>query len=149
MPYYIGDVIKDEKRLVARTPEKFRETGIDVKLKTVVTDVDPEERVVRLSDGSILTYEILVMATGTTPFLPPMPGVDLEGVFTLKRLTDAIRIKTYIRERQCRKALIVGAGFIGMEMCEALRSLGIETEVVHRGTMPVNRWDPEFLKVIM
>jgi NADPH-dependent 2,4-dienoyl-CoA reductase/sulfur reductase-like enzyme len=149
MPYYIGDVIKDEKRLVARTPEKFRETGIDVKLKTSVTEIDPDEKVVRLSDGSILPYDILVMATGATPFLPPMPGVDLEGVFTMKWLTDAIRIKAYIKETQCRKALIVGAGFIGMEMCESLRALGIETQVVHRGTLPVNRWDPDFLKVIM
>lgn len=149
MPYYIGDVIKDEKKLVARTPEKFRETGVDVRLKTAVTEIDPDEKVVRLSDGSILPFDILVMATGTTPFVPPVPGVDLEGVFNLKSLTDGIRIKAYIKETQCRKALIVGAGFIGMEMCESLRTLGIETHVVHRGTLPISRWDPEFSKVIM
>jgi len=149
MPYYIGDVIKDEKRLVARTPEKFRESGIDVRLRTRVDDIDAEERVVRLSDKSILSYDILVFATGTTPFVPPIPGIDLDGVFTLKKLTDALRIKTYLRERQCRKAIIIGAGFIGMEMTEAFRSLGIETTIVHRGTAPVNRWDPELSNMIL
>jgi NADPH-dependent 2,4-dienoyl-CoA reductase/sulfur reductase-like enzyme len=143
MPYYIGDVIRDDKKLIARTPEKFRETGIEVRLKTRVDDIDGDEKVVKLSDGTLLAYDALVLGTGTTPFVPPIPGVDLEGVFTLKKLTDALRIKAYLKERNCRKVVIVGAGFIGMEMTEALRRLGIETQIVHRGTTPVNRWDPE------
>jgi NADPH-dependent 2,4-dienoyl-CoA reductase/sulfur reductase-like enzyme len=149
MPYYIGDVIRDDKRLVARTPEKFRESGIDVRLQTRVDDIDADEQVVRLSDGTILAYDILVFGTGTTPFVPAIPGIDLEGVFVLKKLSDALHIKSYLKEKQCRKALIVGAGFIGMEMTEALRGLGIETQIVHRGTVPVNRWDPELSSVIL
>ena len=149
MPYYIGDVIKDEKRLVARTPEKFKESGIDVRLKTRVDDIDADERVVRLSDRTILPYDDLVIGTGTASFVPPIPGIELEGVFTLKKLTDAIRIKAYLKERQCRKAVIVGAGFIGMEMTEAFRGLGLETQIVHRGTVPVNRWDPELSSMVL
>ena len=149
MPYYIGDVIRDDRRLIARTPEKFRESGIEVRLNTRVDDVDGDEKVVRLSDGTLLAYDVLVLGTGTTPFVPPVPGVDLDGVFTLKKLTDALRIKAYLKDRNCRKALIVGAGFIGMEMAEALRRLGIETEIVHRGTTPVNRWDPDLSGMVL
>ena len=90
MPYYIGDVIKDDKKLIARTPEKFMETGINVRLNTRVDDIDGDEKVVRLSDGTLLAYDILVLGTGTMPFVPPVPGVDLDGVFTLKKLTGAV-----------------------------------------------------------
>ncbi|MCX5837711.1 MAG: FAD-dependent oxidoreductase [Deltaproteobacteria bacterium] len=149
MPYYIGDVIQDEKKLIARTPEKFRETGVDVRIDTRVEEVDPKAGRVRLANGEALPYDILVLGTGTTPLLPGIPGETLEGVFTLKNFTDAVRIKAWLRETPRRKAIIVGAGFIGMEMSEALRNLGIETQVFHRGTLPVNRWDPEFGKMVL
>jgi CoA-dependent NAD(P)H sulfur oxidoreductase len=149
MPYYIGDVIQDEKKLIARTPEKFRESGIDVRIDTRVEEVDPKGGRVRLADGEDLPYDILVLGTGTTPLQPGIPGETLEGVFTLKRFTDAVRIKAWLREVPCRKAIIVGAGFIGLEMCEAIRNLGIETQVFHRGTLPVNRWDPELSQAVL
>ena len=149
MPYYIGDVIKEEKKLIARTPEKFRETGIDVRIDTRVEEVDPQSGRVRLAGGEALPYDILVLGTGTKPLLPGIPGEEREGVFTLKKFSDAVRIKAWLRDVPCRKAIIVGAGFIGMEMSEAIRNLGIETQVFHRGTLPVNRWDPEFGKVIL
>jgi len=149
MPYYIGDVIKDEKKLIARTPEKFRETGVDVRIDSRVEEIDGKAGEVRLTDGTRLPYDLLVLGTGTTPLMPGIPGEDREGVFTLKKFTDAVRIKTWLREIPCRKAIIVGAGFIGMEMCEAIRNLGIETQVFHRGTLPVNRWDPEFSQVVL
>jgi NADPH-dependent 2,4-dienoyl-CoA reductase/sulfur reductase-like enzyme len=149
MPYYIGDVIRDEKKLIARTPEKFREAGIDVRIDTRVEEVVLKEGRVRLASGEALPYDILVLGTGTAPLLPGIPGETLEGVFTLKKLTDALRIKAWLREVPCRKVIIVGAGFIGMEMSEAIRNLGIETQVFHRGTLPVNRWDPEFGKMVL
>ena len=149
MPYYIGDVIKDEKRLIARTPEKFRETGIDVRIDTRVEEVDPKARRVRLAGGETLPYDILVLGTGTKPLMPSIPGEEREGVFTLKKLTDARRIKAWLKDVPCRKVIIVGAGFIGMEMSDAIRNLGIETQVFHRGALPVNRWDPEFSKTVL
>ncbi|MBN1615212.1 MAG: FAD-dependent oxidoreductase [Deltaproteobacteria bacterium] len=149
MPYYIGDAIGDEKKLIARTPEKFRETGIDVRIDTRVEEVDPNRGRVRLADGATIPYDTLVLGTGTKPLLPGIPGEDREGVFTLKSLADAVRIKAWLKEIPCRKAIIVGAGFIGMEMCEALRNLGIEIQVFHRGTLPVNRWDREFSQAVL
>ncbi|MEN6321211.1 MAG: FAD-dependent oxidoreductase [Syntrophaceae bacterium] len=148
MPYYIGDVIKEQKRLIARTPEKFRETGIEVKLNTRVERADADRKTVTLSDGTIVPYDILVLGTGSSAFVPKIPGVDLEGVFTLKKLDDAIQMKAFIADKQCRKAIIVGAGFIGMEMCEALRARNIETHVIDLVARPAIRWDPEFSKVI-
>jgi NADPH-dependent 2,4-dienoyl-CoA reductase/sulfur reductase-like enzyme len=149
MPYYIGDVIKDEKRLVARTPEKFRETGVDVRLEVRVEEIDKDKKSLRLSDGSTVPYDILVLGTGTTAFVPRVPGVELEGIFVLKTLPDAIRIKAYLKEKSCRKAIIVGAGFIGLEMCEAFRTREIETQVIDLVSRPAMRWDSELSNMIL
>jgi len=143
MPYYIGDVIRDSDRLIVRTPEEFRLAGIDVRLKSRVEEIDSRKGMVRLADGSGIPYDRLVLATGSEALLPGVPGQDLEGVFTLRTLHDAIRIKTCIEKKNCRKAVILGAGFISMEMCEALRSRHMEVTVIHRGRHPIHRWDPE------
>ncbi len=149
MPYYIGDVIKEYKRLVIRTPEDFKKTGIDVKIKTRVEGIEPAKGTVHLSDGSALPYDILVMATGAEAVKLGLPGEDLEGVFTLRNLTDALRIKSFLSEKRCRKAVIVGAGYIGMEMCEAFRNNGLEVQVIDILPRPVLRWDAEFAKLIL
>jgi len=149
MPYYIGDVIKVYKRLVIRTPEDFRKTGIDVRINTRVEDIDPRQGQVRLSDGSAIPYDILVMATGAEASRLDIPGADLDGVFVLRNLTDALRLKAYLNEQACRKAVLIGGGYIGMEMCEAMRNLGIETTVIDLLPRPVVRWDAEFSKLIL
>ncbi|MBN2515825.1 MAG: FAD-dependent oxidoreductase, partial [Deltaproteobacteria bacterium] len=154
MTYYIGDVIKDEKLLIARTPEAFEKTGVTVKTRTGVEAIDPGKGEVRLDNGANLPYDILVLATGSKVFLPDMPGIHEEGVFKLKDLRDGINIKSYIQNKQCgsdkcRKAVILGAGFIAMELCEAMRNLGLETSVVYRGELPIKRWDNEFSKLVL
>ncbi|MEA3471406.1 MAG: FAD-dependent oxidoreductase [Thermodesulfobacteriota bacterium] len=149
MPYYIGDVIGDWKRLIARTPEKFEETGVKVRLNSRVKVIDTGKGEVRLENSETLPYDELVVATGATPAVPDIPGTEREGVFVLKTLRDGINIKNYINEKSCRKAIIIGAGFISMEMSEGLRNLGIETEVIYRGELPVSRWDPEFSKLVL
>jgi NADPH-dependent 2,4-dienoyl-CoA reductase/sulfur reductase-like enzyme len=149
MPYYIGDVIKDSKKLIARTPEKFQETGIQVRLNTGVEEIRADEGVVLLAGGERLSYDTLVVATGAVATLPDIPGTDLEGVFVLKYLRDGINIKEYIGERRCKKAVLVGAGFIAMEMAEALKTIGLETRIVYRGELPVKKWDPAFSAVIL
>ena len=78
MPYYIGDVIKEEKKLIARTPEKFREMGIDVRINTRAEEVDEKAGQVRLSDDTALPYDVLVLGMGTTALTPGLPGEDLE-----------------------------------------------------------------------
>ncbi|MGO9138276.1 MAG: FAD-dependent oxidoreductase [Syntrophales bacterium] len=149
MPYYIGDVIKDYKRLVIRTPEEFKKSGIEARIRTRVEAIDPGEGYVRLSDGTTLPYDILVMATGADAAHLGLPGEDMEGVFFFRKLTDGLKMKSFLDSKPCRKAVIIGAGYIGMEMCEAFRSLGIETQVIDILPLPVLRWDAEFAKVIL
>ncbi|MCK9196674.1 MAG: FAD-dependent oxidoreductase [Syntrophales bacterium] len=149
MPYYIGDVIKDYKKLVIRTPEDFQKNGINVKIRTRVEDIDSQKGLVRLSDDSSLPFDILVMATGADAVRLDIPGADLDGVFVLRNLMDALRLKTYLNEKECRKAVIIGGGYIGMEMCEAMKNLGIQTTVLDMLPRPVIRWDAEFAKLIL
>ena len=148
MPYYIGDVIKDERKLIARTPEKFEASGIHVLLNRKVEEVDREKREVRLEDGERLPFDALVMATGAAATRPPIPGLDLPGVYSLKSLPDAIAIKKAIGEGRVRKAAILGAGFIAMETAEAFRSAGVDTTLIQRAELPVRRWDPEYSAMI-
>jgi len=149
MPYYIGDVIKESKKLVIRTPEEFKKTGIDVKIKTRVEDVDPQKGSLFLSDGTSLPYDLLVMATGAEATRLDIPGRDLEGVYVMRDLTDALKMKSYLNDQGCKKAVLIGAGYIGMEMCEALRNLGIEVKVMDILPRPAVRWDAEFTKMIV
>jgi len=149
MPYYIGDVIEESKRLVIRTPEEFNKTGIDARVRTHVEGIDAQKGLVYLSGGMSIPYDYLVMATGAKAVRLDIPGQDLEGVFSLKNLSDAIRIKSWIRDKHCRRAVILGAGYIAMEMCEALQTIGLDTKIVYRGKLPAKKWDPAFSQVIL
>lgn len=149
MPYYIGDVIKESKRLVIRTPEEFKKTGIDVKIKTSVEGIDAQKGLLSLSDGTTLPYDLLVMATGAKAVRLDIPGQDLEGVFVMRNLTDALNIKSYLNAGGCKKAVLIGAGYIGMEMCEALRNVGVEVKVIDVLPRPAFRWDSEFTKLVV
>jgi CoA-dependent NAD(P)H sulfur oxidoreductase len=140
-PYYIGGLIKDVNQMIARTPEKFREGGIDVRLNAQVVNIDSRESFVEIKDGSRFPYDLLAMATGTSAIVPDMKGTALPGVFSLRNLEDAILIKTWLREQNVRRVVIIGGGFIAMEMSEALQASGVKTTIIHRETMPANRWD--------
>jgi len=142
-------VIKDDKKLIARTPEKFRENGIDVWLNTEVVNVNYERNTVEISTLKNLPFDFLVMATGTKAMMPDIPGIDSPGVFVLKNLENALQIKSYMRKNNCRKAIIIGAGFIAMEISEALHLTGVKTTIFHRGNLPANRWDAELSKEML
>lgn len=142
MPYYIGDVIKEQSKLVARTPEKFREGGIDAQVHARVTAIDTTKGIVELQNNSQIPYDFLVMATGTSAFVPDMPGLNLPGVFSLRNLEDAIHIKTWLKEKNAKRVVIIGGGFIGLEMSEALHAAGIQTTIIHKDGLPANRWEP-------
>jgi CoA-dependent NAD(P)H sulfur oxidoreductase len=135
--------------LVARTPEKFRESGINVQLNTGVTGININQQTVSLRDKSDIPFDILVMATGTATIIPAIPGTDLPGVFILRNLEDAISIKTYLREKNVRRVIIIGGGFIGLEMSEALHAAGISTTILHKDTLPANRWDKALSSVML
>jgi len=149
MPYYIGDVIRNPEKLIVRAPGEFRKSGIEVRLNSRVEELDIKGGRVLLSGGDVHPFDKLVIATGAEPLLPGVPGQDLEGVFRLRTLHDAHRIKSCLEKKKCKKAVILGGGFISMEMCEALRSRGIEVVVINRGWYPVNRWDAEFSGIVI
>ena len=98
MPYYIGDVIKSRHRLIARTPEEFKKSGIDVMLRTSVEGIDTAKGIVILSTGRNLPYDDLVIATGADAVSPRIPGLDLEGVFHLHNLTEGLKLKGYLEK---------------------------------------------------
>jgi NADPH-dependent 2,4-dienoyl-CoA reductase/sulfur reductase-like enzyme len=140
-PYFIGDMIKDANKLIARTPEKFREGGIDVQLHSEVISINPKEASVEVRDGRRFPYDVLVMATGTSAIVPNMQGVQLPGVFSLRNLEDAVHIKTWLQEKNAKHVVIIGGGFIGLEMSESLHALGMKTTMIHKDSLPANRWD--------
>jgi NADPH-dependent 2,4-dienoyl-CoA reductase/sulfur reductase-like enzyme len=146
-PYYIGDLIKDENKLIARTPAKFNEDGIGVQLNAEVINI--KENIVEIKDRRQGPYDILVMATGTSAIVPNMPGIDLPGVFSLRNLEDAIHIKTWLREKNAKRVIIIGGGFIGLEMSEALHAAGIKTTIIHKDAMPANRWDAALSSIML
>ena len=135
LPYYIGGVIEDRNRLFVQTPKAFgRRFNIDVRVRSEVTAVNPEEKTVtvRNADGSTYTesYNRLLLSPGASPVVPPLSGIDSEGIFTLRNVADTDRIKNYMQSHAIKRAVIVGGGFIGLEMAENLHHAGAEVSVV-------------------
>lgn len=135
LPYYIGGVISERENLFVQTPEAFgRRLNIDVRTLTEVKRVDTENKIVEVktADGKVYTesYDKLLLSPGASPVRPPLPGIDLEGIFTLRNVSDTDTIKSFVAERKPQKAVIIGAGFIGLEMAENLTEAGVEVAVV-------------------
>lgn len=149
MPYYIGGVIKSRHRLIARTPEEFKKSGIDVMLRTSVEGIDPAKGTVVLSTGRDLPYDVLVIATGADPVSPGIPGMDLEGVFHLHNLTEGLKLKSYLEKNKCKKAVIIGGGIIGMEMAEAFRNLHMDVKILDILPAPGANWPGELVQYVL
>lgn len=138
LPYYIGGVISDRERLFVQTPESFgKRFNIDVRVENEVVEIQPKEHMVtiRRKDGSQYkeTYDKLLLSPGASPVRPPLPGIDSEGIFTLRNVNDTDRIKTYLTTKSVKRAVVVGAGFIGLEMAENLHHAGVDVSVVEMG----------------
>ena len=138
LPYYIGGVISDRERLFVQTPESFgKRFNIDVRVENEVVEIQPKEHTVtiRRKDGSLYkeTYDKLLLSPGASPVRPPLPGIDSEGIFTLRNVNDTDRIKTYLTTKSVKRAVVVGAGFIGLEMAENLHHAGVNVSVVEMG----------------
>ncbi len=138
MPYNILDPARSIEDLVVITPERFRaERGIDVRTRHEVLAIDVARREVLVRDlygprRFELGYDALVIATGAHAVRPPIGGMDLPGVFVLRELTDGEAMKRFLAEAEPRRAVLVGAGYIGMEMAEALRGRGLEVTVLEK-----------------
>ena len=148
-PYFIANVIPNEEQLIARTPEAFEKSGIHVHLNTAVEALDFLQGVAVDSTGEKWPFDKLVYTTGASSMLPDIPGANLGRVFTLKSLHDAIRIKSFIETHKPRSAIILGAGFIALEMCETFRLRGLDTTVLYRGTQPAKRMGEELSGIVL
>lgn len=139
-PYYISGDVPDLDQLIARTPEQFASQDINVHLGHRVTEIDTDRQTITATtaEGSTeVGYDQLVYATGATPIRPPISGLDAEGVFTLKTLDDAVAIRDAIPH--AKSAIVVGGGYIGLEVAEAFQVRGLATHLVTSGAMVMNR----------
>jgi NADPH-dependent 2,4-dienoyl-CoA reductase/sulfur reductase-like enzyme len=135
LPYYIKGEIPRIGTLIERKPEDFAEQGIDVKIRHEVVEIDPEEKEVRVRDhvsGKEFkdNWDKLVLGTGASAIRPPIPGMDLRGIFTLKDPDDGIAIASWLEEEKPESGVIVGGGYIGLEMAEALSARGVRLTLV-------------------
>ena len=145
LPYYVGGDIETRDELIVNTPERYMGlTGAQVKTGMEATKVDPAAKTVTFASGEVVSYDKLVIATGAAPFVPNVPGKDLPGVFTMRTPDDAIGLRSYVDENKCRSAVVVGAGFIGLEIAENLLKKGLKVTVVDMASqvMP-NLFDAE------
>jgi NADPH-dependent 2,4-dienoyl-CoA reductase/sulfur reductase-like enzyme/rhodanese-related sulfurtransferase len=151
LPYYVGDVITDEKNLLVASPELFQQRfNIDVRLEQEVIAIDRVSRQITINNhktGDIYqeSYDALVLAPGAAPIRPPLPGIDLPGVFVLRTIPDSRRVKEWIAERDVKRAVVVGGGFIGLEMTENLLGRGIAVTLIEALSQVMAPLDPEMV----
>ena len=154
IPYWISGDVADGDSLIARSPEQHREAGIDLRMRTEVTAVDVEKQVVsfRAVDGDgedgELEYDDLVLATGARPLRPPLAGIDADGIFGVQSLEDGEAIIKDLANSQHRRAVVVGAGYIGVEMAEAMLSRGLEVTVLDQAPEPFTQIDPDMGSIV-
>lgn len=149
LPYYIGDVITDSDLLTLQTPESFLSRfRVSMKVHHEVTSLHPERHAVsvkNLETGEEFeeTYDKLILSPGAKPTQPKLPGTDIDKLFTLRTVEDTLRIKTYIEKNQPKSAVLAGGGFIGLELAENLRELGMEVTIVQRPKQLMNPFDSD------
>jgi NADPH-dependent 2,4-dienoyl-CoA reductase/sulfur reductase-like enzyme len=152
IPYNLEDPRRNIEDLVVRTPEEFRAQGIDVRLGHEALSIDVARKIVRVrhgADDQVVAYDKLILATGASPVVPPIPGLDQPGVYVLRDLSDAAKIKERIAAGGVARAVIVGGGYIGMEMAEALRERGIAVTIVERLDRVVFGFEPAISDVVL
>jgi len=138
LPYYIGGVIENRNKLFVHTPTSFEERfRVDVRVENEVIGINITEKsvIVQRSDGSqyVETYDKLLLSPGASPVKPPLEGINNEGIFTLRDVTDTDNIKKYFQTHRVQKAIVVGGGFIGLEMAENLHCAGIDVAIIEMG----------------
>lgn len=131
LPYYCSDVINDRTKILVSNPKKFKNMfNIDVRLNTEIVEINREEKYVMSISGEKFYFDKLVLAQGGNPIIPTLDGIANDNIFTVRTLTDADKIKDYISTNKVKDAVVIGAGFIGIEMAENLAHLGIKTKVI-------------------
>ena len=131
LPYYVGGSIASREELIVNTPAKYTGlTRVEVKTEMEAVAMDAAAKTVTFANGEVVAYDKLIIATGATPFVPNVTGTNLPGVFTMRTPDDAIGLRAYLDENKCRSAVVVGGGFIGLEIAENLLARGMKVTVV-------------------
>lgn len=148
IPYWVGGDVPSADDLIARTPAEHRARDIDLRMRTEVTELDIDNRRVKSRDlttgnDSWTSYDKLVIATGARPVRPPLPGIDAPGVHGVQNLDDGQALIETLDRTEGRRAVVVGAGYIGVEMAEALLNRGYDVTVLNRGEQPMATLDPD------
>ena len=154
LPYFVGGFFDDANNMIARSPEKFRETGIDLNIFHEVIKVDTEAKkvIVKNLETNVEfedSYDKLMVATGASSIIPPIKNVKLENVSTLKTMEDGIKVKELLNKEDNKKIAIIGAGFIGLEVVEACKKLGKEVRVFQLEDRVLNQvFDKEITDIL-
>lgn len=154
LPYYVGEVVQNPKALTLRTPQDFKDRfDITVKVKHDVQAINRDKKTVTVKDlstGLVFEepYDKLLLSPGAVPYTPEVPGVDSPLIFMLHTVEETYRLHDYIQSTHPKSALVVGGGFIGLEAAENLQRLGIQTQIVQRGTQVMNPFDPEMAALL-
>ncbi|MCI8721953.1 MAG: FAD-dependent oxidoreductase [Oscillospiraceae bacterium] len=154
LPYFIGDVITDPEDLTLQTPESFYSRfRTEMKVRHEVTAIHPDRKTVsvkNLETGEEFeeNYDKLILSPGAKPTQPRVPGTGLDRVFTLRTVEDTFRIKAYINKHHPKSAVLAGGGFIGLELAENLRELGMDVTIVQRPRQLMNPFDPDMAALI-
>ena len=149
IPYYVGDVVGDIDRLIARTPEEFRDrSAIEVRIGHEVTEIDLDRRVVRVRDLATGAetregFDQLVLATGAVPKRPQLPGSHARGIYGIQVLDDGTTVRDVLAKDEPKHAVIVGGGYIGLEMAEAFKLRGLQVSVVDKHAHPMSTLDAD------
>ena len=149
IPYFIGNVVGDLDALIARTPEQFvHDHAIEARVRHEVMAIDLDRRAVRArdlatGDETWEAFDQLMIATGAVPTRPPLPGIDAAGIFGVQTLDDGLAVRAALEREPHRSAVVVGAGYIGLELAEALCARGIPVTVIQRGRTPMDTLDPD------
>lgn len=154
LPYYIGEVIKEKDKLLVQTPENMRKRfRIDVRVNSEVTAINPENKTVEVFDKIekktyIEPYDKLILSPGAEPVKPNIPGIDGDRIFTLRNIPDTFRIKDFVDKVKPKRAVVVGAGFIGLEMAENLHLKGVKVTVVELADHVIGPLDYEMAAIV-
>ena len=155
LPYYVGNVIADERRLLVASRDMFRERfNIEVHTDTEVISIDRSARAITVRDGCsgdsrTEPYDVLVLSPGAAPIRPALPGVDLPGVFAVRSIPDSRRIRSWITEHKAKSAVVVGGGFIGLEMVENLIHRELSVAILEKLNQVMPPLDPEMAVPLM
>lgn len=151
IPYLIAGDVAGPDDLVARTPAEFRKLDIDLRLGSEVVAISVDRREVTVRSGAdsyAEPFDQLVIATGGVPARPDVPGVDAAGIHGVQTLEDGIRILEFLESDRPRRAVVVGAGYIGLEMAEAMISRGLEVALIDAADQPMRTLDPDMAVLV-